>query len=191
MNFSPSRLFQGFMNNCICYKCFCNFWKRTLNNSVVTSWQPLQQVELHVLPVNPHRHQIHRSYVWFCKCRFLIAGVLQPLSNVSPEHGRASHQPPQRGACSAAVSPARLGFLLLHPLRSSLLWMAWCMCSWWGCLCACVPRGSDLGAARFPLETRNRLRRVALVFCTKAGRMTKMVGHQTTVYIWDAKKATL
>lgn len=43
--------------------------------------------------------------------------------------------------------------------------------------------------ACFPLESRNRLQRVAQAFDTKEVTMTKMVGHKTTVCIPGMQKS--
>lgn len=40
----------------------------------------------------------------------------------------------------------------------------------------------------FPLESRNRVRRVAHAFHIMEVGMTKMVGHVRCVYAWDTKK---
>lgn len=50
----------------------------------------------------------------------------------------------------------------------------------------CVLHGGDMEAAHFPLESRNRLQRVAHTFPMKEVKMTKMIQFNCT-YIWDAK----
>lgn len=140
----------------------------------------------YVLPINPHRHEIHQSYAWVCKCRFLTAGVLWPLSKVSPEHGHASHQPSQRGAHSVAVSPARLAFLLLHPLKS-MLSTAWHMRYWWGCPHAFVPQW--LGSSSLSLGHQKEPSKGSTNFSCK--RSEDDQNGRTPihcVHIWDAKK---